>query len=86
VSRACRAWATLGAVRSLPVFLGDDLLTYLVMAMGGALCVGNLFAVARPPAHHREGDMARAPVARSLVMAAIGFLAFAWATASLVAG
>ena len=86
MSRACRAWATLGAVRSSPVFLGDDLLTYLVMAMGGALCVGNLFAVARPPAQHREGELARAPVARSLVMAAIGFLAFAWATASLVAG
>ena len=73
--------------RTIPsVFLGDDLLTYLVMAMGGALCVGNVFAVARPPAQHKEGELARAPVGRSLLMAAIGFLAFAWAAASLVTG
>ncbi|MGD9701530.1 MAG: hypothetical protein AB7Q42_06250 [Acidimicrobiia bacterium] len=68
------------------MFLGDDLLAYLVMAMGGALCVGNVLAVARPPAQHREGELARAPVARSLVMAGIGFVAFAWAVASLVSG
>ena len=68
------------------MFLGDDLLAYLVMAMGGALCVGNVFAVVRPPAQHREGELARAPIGRSLLMAAIGFLAFAWAAASLVTG
>ena len=30
-------------------FLGDDLLAYLLLAFGGAMLVGNLFAVLRPP-------------------------------------
>jgi hypothetical protein len=68
------------------VFLGEDLLAYLVMAMGAALCAGNVLAVARPPAEHREGELMRAPLGRSLLMAAIGFVAFVWALASLFAG
>lgn len=31
------------------LFLGEDLLVYLVLAFGGALFVGNLAAVLRPP-------------------------------------
>jgi hypothetical protein len=68
------------------VFLGEDLLAYLVLALGGALFVGNLLAVVRPPAQTRDGDLARAPVGRSLGMAGIGFVAFIWAVASLVKG
>jgi hypothetical protein len=68
------------------VFLGEDLLAYLVLALGGALFVGNVLAVVRPPAEAREGDLARAPVARSLTMAAVGLVAAMWALASLVAG
>jgi hypothetical protein len=68
------------------VFLGDDLLTYLLLALGGALFAGNLLAVVRPPATTREGELARAPLARSLLMALIGFVAFVWALASLIRG
>jgi hypothetical protein len=68
------------------MFLGEDLLAYLVLAIGGALCVGNLLAVIRPPAEVTEGDLERAPVARSLVMAVLGGIAALWALASLVAG
>jgi hypothetical protein len=67
------------------LFLGDDLLPLLVLALGGALFVGNLLALIRPPAHAREGDLARAPKARSTVMALVGFIAAAWALASLLA-
>ena len=68
------------------VFLGDDLLAWLVLALGGALCVGNLLALVRPPERPRDGEMARAPVARSLVMAAVGGIAAVWALASMLSG
>jgi len=67
------------------VFLGDDLLPYLVLALGGALFVGNALAVVRPPARPREGELERAPVGRSLLMAGLGLVAALWAIASLVA-
>ena len=66
------------------MFLGEDLLAYLVLALGGALAVGNLMAILRPPDQTQEGDLARAPVARSLVMAVIGAIAAIWALASLL--
>lgn len=66
-------------------FLGKDLLPYLVLAMGGALVAGNVAAIVRPPtAARKEGDLERAPVARSVVMAAVGLVAALWALASLV--
>ena len=34
----------------------------------------------------REGELARAPVARSLIMAFVGLVAFVWAAVSLVKG
>ena len=68
------------------MFLGDDLLAYLVLALGGALAVGNVLALVRPPQHPEEGELTRAPVARSLVMAVIGGVAALWALASLISG
>lgn len=68
------------------MFLGQDLLAYLILALGGALAVGNVLAVVRPPAETREGELARAPIGRSLFMAAVGLVAFIWAFASLVKG
>jgi hypothetical protein len=68
------------------MFLGDDLLTWLLLALGGALLVGNVLAIVRPPAHAAEGDLRRAPLGRSLVMAAVGGLASVWALASLIKG
>jgi len=67
------------------VFLGDNLLAWLTLALGGALFVGNVLAVVKPPqARRSEADLAKAPVARSLVMAAVGLVAAVWAFASLV--
>src|SRR5688500_9889715 len=54
------------------MFLGEDLLAYLVLALGGALFVGNVLAVVRPPAEPREGDLPRAPGPRRLPAAAPG--------------
>ena len=68
------------------LFLGDDLLAYLVLAIGGALVVGNGLAIVRPPARPQEGDLDRAPVGRSLTMLVIGLVAAIWALASLLSG
>lgn len=68
------------------MFLGDDLLSWLILALGGALFVGNLAAIARPrtPEQTAEGELARAPVARSAVMAGIGLIGAIWALATLI--
>lgn len=66
------------------MFLGEDLLAWLVLALGGAMAVGSVLALVRPPAEVREGELARAPVGRSVVMAVVGALAALWAFASLV--
>lgn len=66
-------------------FLGKDLLPYLVLAMGGALVAGNVAALVKPPTTTRnEGDLERAPVARSVIMALVGLVAAIWALASLL--
>ena len=66
------------------VFLGEDLLEWIVLALGAAMFVGNLGAVLRPRGEQREGDLVRAPVGRSVLMAGVGFVAGIWALASLV--
>lgn len=69
------------------VFLGDDILRWLVLALGGAMAVGNILALTRPRPPGRAGeDLPRPPLARSLVMIAVGTVAAIWALASLVAG
>lgn len=70
-----------------PMFLGDDLLPWLVLAIGGAMAAGNLAALVRPPetSHHDE-DLERAPVVRSIVFIVIGSIAALWALGSLIAG
>ena len=69
---------------STPLFLGEDLLAYLVLALGGALFVGNVAALVLPPADPNEDALRRAPVSRSLVMAGLGLVAAVWALASLL--
>lgn len=68
------------------MFLGDDLIPYLVLAVGGALLVGNLAAMVRP---RRAGDGAkpvRAPARRAVPLALVGLVAAIWALATLLAG
>jgi hypothetical protein len=76
----------LGAATLPGVFLGEDLLTWLVLAFGAAMAVGNVLALVRPPEEQTEGELVRAPVARSVTMAVIGGLAAIWALASLISG
>jgi hypothetical protein len=69
------------------MFLGEDILAWLVLAFGGAMCVGNVLALVRPPARRSdEGDLERAPVTRTVVMAIVGGVAAAWALVSLLSG
>jgi hypothetical protein len=57
------------------VFLGDDLIVWLLLALGGALFVGNVMALVRPPVGPRdENDLTEAPRARSIAMAVLGFV------------
>ncbi len=65
--------------------LGDDLLLFLVMAMGAALFLGNVLALIKPPPRPKEGELARAPKGRTLLMALIGFVALMWSLGSIVA-
>ncbi len=66
------------------MFLGEDLIPYLVLAFGGALFVGNLAAMARPK---RTADTpVRAPARRAVPLALVGLLAAIWALATLLAG
>jgi len=67
------------------MFLGEDLLAYLVLAIGGAMAVGSILALVRPPDVRNEGDLERPPLGRSLVFAGIGLVGAIWALASLVA-
>lgn len=69
------------------MFLGEDLLAWLLLALGGALLIGNVAAIVRPPDTPREeGALERAPVTRSIVMAVVGLIAAIWALASLITG
>jgi hypothetical protein len=67
------------------LFGGPDLLLFLVIALGGALVVGNVLALVRPPERPREGELTRAPVGRSIGMAVLGAIAAIWALATLFA-
>jgi hypothetical protein len=68
------------------MFLGQDLLAWLCLALGGALGVGNVLAIVRPPASVKQGELERAPVGRSIGMAAVGFIVAIWGLASLIKG
>jgi len=51
------------------------------------MCVGNVLALVKPPAKRRDdADLERAPIARSVAMAAVGLVAALWALASLIGG
>ena len=66
------------------LFLGNDLLAWLILALGGALLVGNGLALVRPPEQPERGDLRRAPAGRTALMMLIGAVAAIWALASLL--
>ena len=69
------------------LFGGTDLLRLLVLAVGGALVVGNVLARVRPPSRLNAGDgsgpAAKPPLARSVIMITVGMIAVIWAIATL---
>ena len=66
------------------LFLGNDLLAWLILALGGALFVGNGLALVRPPEQPERGDLRRAPAGRTALMMLVGAVAAVWALASLL--
>ena len=81
----------MGQGTGFETFLGEDLLGWLTLAIGGALAVGTLLALVRPPPQQADrnaadGALARPPLGRSLVMIAVGLVAAIWGLASLLSG
>ena len=73
----------------------DEVLRELLVAMGGALFVGNLMALlrrraparVRAPRPDEEGqNLTEAPLARTLAYLVIGLVVALWGVASLLAG
>lgn len=66
----------------------DQVLRELLVAVGGALFVGNLLALVR---RRREApaagaDLAEAPIGRTVLYLVIGLVVMVWGIGSLVAG
>ena len=69
----------------LAVFLGENLLAWLVLAIGAAMAFGNALALIRPPEQQRhDDDLAAAPKGRSVAFIMVGSVATVWALASLL--
>lgn len=69
------------------LFLGEDLLPWLVLAFGAAMVVGNLAAYFKPPAPDPDSaDEPRVPppLGRTLAFVVVGGVAAVWALASLL--
>ncbi len=67
------------------MFFGQNLLAWLVLALGAAMAAGNAAALLRPPPQRREpADLERAPVGRCVLYIAVGLVAAIWALASLL--
>ena len=63
--------------------LGNDLLPWLLFALGGAMLVGNVLALVKPPAQPKDGELPQAPRNRTLAMAGIGLFSVVWAGVSI---
>ena len=72
--------ALLGADQQL--FLGKDFFPWMMIAIGGALVVGNLLAWFRPPA---AAQGKKPPLSRALTMSALGVVAFGWGLITILA-
>ncbi len=66
------------------MFLGENLLPLLTLAIGGGLAVGTIAAIVRPRTEVRDGELERPPLGRSIVQIAIGLVVSIWAIASLL--
>ena len=65
------------------MFLGENLIEWLLLALGGAMALGNLAAFVRPPRQSPGTDLDRPPLWRGLSYLAIGVVVVVWALAGL---
>lgn len=65
-------------------FLGHDLLTWLVLALGAAMLAGNVAALMRPPQQRNGASVREAPRGRSIAYIVLGALITTWALATLL--
>lgn len=70
------------------MYLGEDFLAWIVLALGAAMAVGTVFALMRPRpvGAAKDEDLDRPPLVRSIVMIVAGTVAAIWSLASLLAG
>ena len=67
------------------MLFGQNLLAWLVLALGASMAAGNLAALLRPRPQRRDPtDLDRAPLGRSILYIIIGSGAALWAVASLL--
>ena len=66
------------------MFLGENLIEWLLLALGGAMALGNLAAFVCPPRQSRGTDLDRPPLWRGLSYVAIGVVVVVWALAGLI--
>jgi len=67
------------------VFLGQNLLAWLVLALGASMAGGNLAALLRPRPNRRDPtDLDRPPLGRSILYFVVVSFAPVWAIASLL--
>ncbi len=67
------------------MLFGENILALLMLALGGAMAVGNAAALLRPrPSRRDPDDLERAPVGRCLLYMIVGLVAAVWALASLL--
>lgn len=80
--------APLAPLAQQTLFLGDDLLPWLLLAFGAALVVANVAALIRPPRADPDlpgsERLERPPARRVVPMMALGLILSAWALATLI--
>ena len=64
--------------------LGENLIEWLLLALGGAMALGNLAAFVRPPRQSGGTDLDRPPLWRGLSYLARGGVVGVWALAGLI--
>jgi len=68
---------------NLSEFLGEDILVWLMLAVGGALAFGTGAALIKPKENVGDDELERPPLGRSLLQIGIGLVVVIWALASL---
>ena len=66
------------------MFFGENFIEWMLLAFGGAMAVGNLAALIRPPKVLQQDNLSKAPLWRSLSYVIVGVVVVVWALAGLI--